>query len=92
VLGHPFVLGELALGTLRQRDLILQLLHDLPQAKVATDAEALGFIAAHRLAGSGIGTIDAHLLASTRLSPGALLATRDRRLLEVAARLGLTPG
>jgi predicted nucleic acid-binding protein len=38
VLGHPFVLGELALGGLRQRELVLTALGDLPQASVATDA------------------------------------------------------
>lgn len=89
VLGHPFVTGELALGRLRQRQLILSCLLDLPQANVATHAEALLFIDAHRLAGQGIGYVDVHLLASTRLTPGSSLLTRDKRLSVVATQLGL---
>jgi predicted nucleic acid-binding protein len=89
VLTHPFVIGELALGILRQRDLILATLHDLPQAAVASQQEVLHFIGAHRLSGAGIGLVDAHLLAATRLTGAARLWTRDKRLLEAAERLGL---
>lgn len=89
VLGHPFVTGELALGHLRQRAAILTALADLPQAVAATDAEVLGFIDRHALAGQGIGYVDAHLLAATRLTPEAGFWTADRRLRDVAARLGL---
>jgi predicted nucleic acid-binding protein len=97
VLVHPFVIGELALGHLRQRETILSLLQRLPGAAPATDDEALLFIERHALAGIGIGYIDAHLLASTRLTPGSVLWTRDKRLSAVAGRLGLiwnnsTPG
>lgn len=89
VLMHPFVIGELALGHLRQRRTILEALHDLPTANVATDAEVLLFIERHGLTGLGIGYIDAHLLASARLMPGSSLWTRDKRLSAVAARLRL---
>jgi predicted nucleic acid-binding protein len=89
VLAHGFVIGELALGNLRRRDEILALLGDLPAATMAADDEMLGFIARHRLMGSGIGYVDAHLLASTALTPVARLWTRDRRLATVARRLGL---
>ena len=89
VLAHPFVIGELALGRLRQRREILALLHDLPQAEVATAAEVLHFVEGHGLAGRGIGYIEAHLLASTRLTAGSALWTRDRRLAAAAERLGL---
>lgn len=88
VLAHPFVIGELALGSLHQRDVILSSLRGLPMATIAEDAEVAGFIEQHRLFGLGIGYIDAHLLASVRLTPGAALWTRDRRLHEVASRLG----
>jgi predicted nucleic acid-binding protein len=90
VLAHPFVIGELALGHLRQRQL-LRWLHDLPAAPTATDAELLSFIERHALAGSGIGYVDAHLLASARLGAAALW-TRDARLAAVAERLGLARG
>jgi predicted nucleic acid-binding protein len=89
VLVHPFVVGELALGTLRQRREILGFLQDLPQAKMAMDLEVLHFIERHALAGLGIGYIDAHLLASTQLTAGSLLWTRDKRLASAAEHLGL---
>jgi predicted nucleic acid-binding protein len=89
VLAHPFVIGELALGNLRQRDLLVDALRDLPQANVATDDETLHFIHRHALFGLGIGYVDAHLLAAARLTAGATLWTRDKRLHGVADRLGL---
>ncbi len=89
VLAHPWVIGELALGHLRQRDMILSALHDMPQAVVATGAEVLALIGAHGLAGTGIGYLDAHLLAAARLTQNATLWTRDRRLAAVAAGLGV---
>jgi predicted nucleic acid-binding protein len=88
VLGHPFVTGEIALGTLRQRDLVLGALRELPQAAVASDEEVLHFIDRHALFGRGVGYVDAHLLAAVRLTAGASLWTRDRRLQRVAAQLG----
>ncbi|HKO06216.1 MAG TPA: PIN domain-containing protein [Alphaproteobacteria bacterium] len=89
VLAHPFVIGELALGNLRQRDLVLNALRDLPQATVATDREILHFIARHTLFGLGIGYVDAHLLAAVRLMAGTSLWTRDKRLHDAAERLGM---
>ena len=89
VLAHPFVIGELALGSLRQRDLVLSALQDLPQANVATDREVLYFVDWHRLFGLDVGYVDAHLLASVSLTAGAGLWTRDRRLGRAADRLGL---
>jgi predicted nucleic acid-binding protein len=89
VLGHPFVMGELALGNLRQRDAFLSDLRDLPQANVAEDEEVLGLIKREALFGRGIGYVDAHLLAAARLTAGSKLWTRDRRLRAVAAQLGL---
>jgi hypothetical protein len=89
VLAHPFVTGELALGRLRQRDLVLNALADLPQSKVARDEEVRHFIDQHALFGVGIGYVDAHLLAAVRLTSTATLWTRDNRLHAVADRLGL---
>ena len=89
VLVHPFVIGELALGSLQQRDVVLGALMDLPRVEVATDEEVFAFIEDERLFSLGIGFVDAHLLAALRLTPGALLWTRDRRLRVVADRLGL---
>jgi len=89
VLVHPFVLGELALGSLRQRDVLLSDLRDLPQAVVATDGEVLSLIDRRTLFGRGIGYVDAHLLAAARLTAGSKLWTHDRRLQAVAAQLDL---
>jgi predicted nucleic acid-binding protein len=91
VLGHPWVVGELALGHLSGRNEVLGLLHNLPQALVATEVEVMTLIDHHQLFGLGIGYVDAHLLASTRLS-SARLWTRDTRLRETAARLELDRG
>jgi predicted nucleic acid-binding protein len=89
VLAHPFVTGELALGNLHNRAAVLSALQDLPQANVSTDNETLLFIEQHHLCGLGIGYIDAHLLASVRLTPGTALWTRDKRLLAASTQLGL---
>jgi len=89
VLGHPFVVGELATGGLRQREIILHALRGLPQAMVAHDPEVLDFIERETLFGSGLGYVDVHLLAAVRLTPDALLWTRDKRLLTAAERLSV---
>ena len=89
VLVHPFVIGELALANLRQREVVLGALSDLPQANVATDAEVLHFIERHALFGRGVGYVDVHLLVAVRLTAGAALWTHDKRLHGVADQLGL---
>jgi predicted nucleic acid-binding protein len=88
VLGHPFVVGEIACGALRNRAEILELLRHLPQAPVVEHEEVLALVEGHGLAGSGLGWIDVHLLASAALA-GQRLWTRDRRLAGAARRLGL---
>jgi predicted nucleic acid-binding protein len=87
VLIHPFVVGELACGSLKSRNKILDLLNSLPQATVATDLETLGFIETHAIMGRGIGYVDAHLCASAQLS-NAKLWTRDKRLYAVVTDMG----
>ena len=89
VLGHPFVVGELALGNLKPRKIVLVSLQKLPQVTTSTDKEVLHFVDRYALYGTGIGYIDAHLLASLRLTPGAVLWTRDKPLQLVAEKLGL---
>ena len=92
VLAHSFVTGELALGSLRQRRTVLESLKDLPQATVASDDEVMMLIEREQLYGLGIGFVDAHLLAGLRLTPAALLWTRDRRLRQAATQLWLSAG
>lgn len=89
ILTHPFIIGELALGSLHQRTLTLSLLDDLPSATVAEDQELRRMIESKQLHNRGIGFVDAHLLASTMLSGTTSLWTADRRLNEVALELGI---
>lgn len=89
---HPFIVAELALGSLRNRDRTLGMLDRLPQVRVAQLSEVRQMIEAHSLYSKGIGLIDAHLVASTLISPPARLWTRDKRLLAVASTLGIDAG
>ncbi|MGA3402512.1 MAG: type II toxin-antitoxin system VapC family toxin [Acetobacteraceae bacterium] len=89
VLSHPFVIGELALGSLHQRDAILGWLRRLPSASMAHDSEVMLLIERQPLFGLGTGYVDAHLLTAARLTPDTLLWTRDKRLLAIAERLSL---
>ncbi len=88
VLIHPWVVGELACGNLRNRKQVLDLLQSLPLSPVAAENEVLFFIDQHALMGRGIGYVDVHLLASARLAK-ARLWTRDKRLTIVANELGI---
>jgi predicted nucleic acid-binding protein len=89
VLMHPFVVGELALGSLPNRVSLVRDLDSLPQARVARTDEVRIMIETRSLYSRGIGFVDAHLLASVALTPNALLWTRDQRLRAVAKQLGL---
>lgn len=89
VLAHPWVTGELALGNLVQREEIIGLMRDLPQATLATGDEVLALTEQAELYGAGIGYVDAQLLAATRLTSEATLWTKDKRLSAAATRLGL---
>lgn len=86
---HPFVIGEVACGHLRDRRQFLAQLNLLPKVPVASHDEALVFVERHRLFGRGVGWVDAHLLASTALAGDAQLWSRDKRLAEAAGITGL---
>jgi predicted nucleic acid-binding protein len=88
VLTHPFVMGELAVGSIKGRQEFLSKLSDLPTAIVAADVEVLELIEQRSLFGCGIGFLDAHLLASALVTDGAKLWTFDRRLHALAEREG----
>src|SRR5207245_3785505 len=88
MLTRPFVIGELACGSLRNRAEVLALLEALPEAEMAEHREVLEFVEHERLYGHGIGWVDVHLLAAARLV-GAALWTLDRRLLKVASALAI---
>lgn len=86
---HPFILGEIALGNLSQRKIVLNSLGNLPHATMARDTEVLTFIEGAKLFGLGVGYVDAHLLASVRITSGASLWTRDKRLRAAAVKLAV---
>ena len=89
VLTHPFIIGEMAMGSLRDRRAVIHDLSNLPKALVAEDDEVLRFVEDLAIYSRGIGYVDAHLLASTKLTPEATLWTRDSRFRAVAYELGL---
>jgi len=89
VMVHPFVIGELACGNLKNRNEILSALMNLPSSPTTTDSETLFFIEQRQLMGLGIGYIDAHLLASTALMGNGYLWSRDKRLAAAAVTLHL---
>jgi predicted nucleic acid-binding protein len=86
---HPMILGELACGNLQNRTSLISLWQGLPRITAATHAEVMYFIEMHHLMGKGVGFIDVHLLCALALEQDAQLWTRDKRLAEVAASLGL---
>ena len=88
VMCHPFVIGELACGSIRNRTEILSLLQILPLAMEATHEEVLQFIERNHLMGKGLGYIDVHLCASAILT-GVPMWTYDRRLNETNEGLGI---
>jgi predicted nucleic acid-binding protein len=88
IVGHPLVLGEIAMGSFNRREDLLRDLRNLPVAVVAKDEEVVDFVTRNKLFGLGIGYIDAHLLVSARLTTNTQLWTRDKRLLGAAQKLG----
>ena len=92
VVTHPFVIGELACGTLRNRASLVGDLQLLPSIPRATDDEVLLFLERRPLTGRGLGLVDVHLLAAVQLSADARLLTLDRRLQVAAEELGCSAG
>jgi hypothetical protein len=86
---HPFIIAELALGSLQERVKTLALLDLLPKVRVAQLNEVRVAIEARSLYSRGIGLIDAHLIASIFLNPPTILWTRDKQLRKVAEDLGI---
>ena len=88
VVMHPFIVGELLLGNVAKAGIVDDL-NILPKSIVASADEVLNFITDRKLPGSGIGYVDAHLLAAAALTPETGVWTRDKRLLAVAQSLSL---
>ena len=89
ILMHGMVLGELAIGNFKNRQLLLDRWQALPFIQSATDAQVLQFLETHQLMGQGVGWIDLHLLTATSFTDGVKLWTRDKRLRTIAETLNL---
>ena len=86
---HPMIIGEVALGSIADREAVIEELEALPQAKPASHAEVMAMIEWLGLFNCGIGYVDAHLLAAVRQLPNGRIWTRDKKLLVQAERLGV---
>lgn len=89
VITHPFVRLELALGSIADREKVLNDLSLLAQAPLVNTDELFALVELRRLHRRGIGITDLHLLASALLDRSILIWTRDRRLGEIADELGI---
>ena len=86
---HPLVIGEIAMGSLRDRKPFIDELQQLPRIHVASNAEVMAMVEWLKLFGTGIGFIDAHLLAGVKMTDNATLLTKDGGLHAQADRLGV---
>lgn len=86
---HPFIIGELACGNMKNRKEVISLLRALPAAKVATHDEIIHFIEANHLMGIGLGFVDVHLLASSLLS-NVRLWSSDKNLIAASTKLSIS--
>lgn len=87
VLTHPFVIEELACGYLPLRNEFLTMMHRLPQAPLASHYEVLDLIANHKLYGTGLGSVDVHIIASGMLA-GVTIWSRDKAFARESKKLG----
>jgi predicted nucleic acid-binding protein len=88
VMCHPFIIGELACGNLKNRGEIISLLQSLQMVVTIEFDEFLFFIERYHLMGKGIGFVDVHLLASAQLT-GVPLWTADKKLKAAIEQLEL---
>jgi predicted nucleic acid-binding protein len=88
VAAHAFVIGELACGTMPRRSTTLPLLEALPRVLTARHDEVMTLVERQRMAGKGLGWVDAHLLAAATLSDTPLW-TLDRALRRAAEALNV---
>ena len=88
VVTHEYVIGELSLGFVRAAGPFMNEVGQLPRVERSSHEEVLAFVATHRLRGSGIGWIDAHLLTAAKVA-GARLWTADKAMINAATKAGV---
>lgn len=89
VMCHPYIIGEIALGSLKARRTVLSLLQELPSGLVSEHAEVISLIENKGMFSRGIGYVDICLITSAMLTPGVRIWTRDKKLHAVCEELGL---
>ncbi|HPX37573.1 MAG TPA: type II toxin-antitoxin system VapC family toxin [Mycobacterium sp.] len=87
---QPLIMQEIALGSLRQREAVLELIAKLYQFPAISHHEILHLANRHRLWGKGLSAIDVHLMAAVAVTPGSSLWTRDKRLISACSDLGIS--
>jgi predicted nucleic acid-binding protein len=87
---HPLIIAEMAVGSIARRQEVLGLLQNLCQLRTVNSQEVLAFVESNQLWGRGLSAVDAHILASARISSQTAIWTRDKVLDSVAAKLGLS--
>jgi hypothetical protein len=89
VVTHPFILGELALGSMSDRTVKIAAFETLPLLPVADLDEVRHLIEIRKLYTRGIGYVDAHLISSLLIVETPInLWTEDLHLAAVAKDLG----
>lgn len=88
VVCHPFIIGELACGGIKNRHEIISLLNDLPSTDILDHYDIMKFIEYRKIMNKGIGYVDVHLLASALVSETPLW-TFDKALKKVANQLSI---
>jgi predicted nucleic acid-binding protein len=86
---HPLVIEELALGSIKQRDVVLDLLANLYQFPAVDHVEVLHLTNTRKLWGRGLSAVDVHLMAAVTVVGGTRMWTRDKRLKAACAEVGL---
>ena len=85
---HPFIVGEIACGSIKNRNEIINLLNDLPSTEIIDHSDIMGFIENRKIMNKGIGYIDVHLLGSALVSDTPLW-TFDKALRKIAIQFSI---
>ena len=89
LLVHPYVVGELIMGNIRPLDKVIALLASLPRLEPVGEAKFYDYVIGNSLNGTGLGFVDAHLIAAAKQNDAIIIWTRDKRFAVQARRLGI---
>ena len=89
LLVHPYIVGELIMGNIRPIDKVIALLASLPRVEPVNEAKFYDCVIGNGLNGTGLGFVDAHLIAAAEQDDAIIIWTRDKRFAAQAERLGI---